>query len=76
MTALDTLVASILDLDQAQVTDDTGTATTGNWNSLRHVRIIAAIEDTYGIRLTPREARAARSVRALRLLLKDKGVEA
>lgn len=73
MTDLTDLVAEVLDLPAAQVTEDTGPATTAAWSSLRHVQIVARIEQTYGIRLTAREARTCRSVGKLRAVLAEKG---
>ena len=75
MTTLESLVGGILDVGEEHITDDTGPATTGDWTSLRHVQIVAAVEDTYGVRLTPREARTVRSVGALRSVLKAKGLD-
>jgi acyl carrier protein len=43
--------------------------------SLRHLQIVAAVEDTYGIAITPREIRAVKSVADLRELLTQRGVE-
>ncbi|WP_323379698.1 acyl carrier protein [Streptomyces alkaliphilus] len=73
MTELTELVAGILLIPVAEVNEETGTATTAAWSSLQHVRIIARIEETYGVRLTAREARTCRSVGALRVMLDEKG---
>lgn len=74
MTPLRDLVAEELGLPAAEVTEDTGPATTDVWTSLRHVRLVAAVEGAYGVRLTAREARSARSVGALRRVLRTRGV--
>lgn len=67
--ALTELVADVLRVPAAEVTDETGAATTEAWTSLRQVQIVARAEQEYGVRLTAREARACRSVRALREVL-------
>jgi acyl carrier protein len=76
MSELNALVAGILRLPVDTVDDDTGPATTLAWSSLRHVEIVAGVERAYGVRLSPREARACRSVRRLREVLAEKGVVA
>jgi acyl carrier protein len=68
------LVAAVLRVPTAEVDDDTGTSTTAEWTSLRHVQIVSGVEKAYGVRLTAREARTCRSVRALREVLAGKGV--
>jgi acyl carrier protein len=68
------LVAAVLQVPASDVDDDTGTATAAEWTSLRHLQIVAGVEQTYGIRLTAREARTCRSVRALREMLAGKGL--
>jgi acyl carrier protein len=74
--SLNHLVADILRVPVESVGDDTGTATTSAWSSLRHVEIVVGVEKTYGVKLTPREARSCRSVRALRDVLSGKGITA
>ncbi|MFF7990874.1 acyl carrier protein [Kitasatospora xanthocidica] len=69
LTELTDLVADVLQVPAAEVTEETGAATTEAWTSLRQVQIVARAEQEYGVRLTAREARACRSVRALRDVL-------
>ncbi|QFZ21178.1 acyl carrier protein [Saccharothrix syringae] len=74
MSELVSLVAAVLRVPADEVDDETGSATTSAWSSLRHMEIVVGVEKTYGVRLTPREARSCRSVRALRDVLVGKGV--
>lgn len=71
-TELTGLVADVLQVTAAEVTDDTGPATSAAWTSLRHVQIVARVEQTYGVKLTSREVRGCRSVGALRGVLARK----
>ncbi|MET4923861.1 acyl carrier protein [Streptomyces sp. PSRA5] len=71
-TELTGLVADVLQLAPAEVTDDTGPATSAAWTSLRHVQIVARVEQTYGVKLTSREVRGCRTVGALRGVLAQK----
>ncbi|MGA5442874.1 phosphopantetheine-binding protein [Streptomyces griseoincarnatus] len=72
LSGLAGLVAEVLEIPASEVTEETGTATTAAWTSLRHVQIVSCVERAYGIRLTAREARRCRSVGALRAALAAK----
>ena len=74
MITVNELVAQILKLRLEEVTDETGTATTAAWTSLRHVQLVVAIEKFYGVRLAPREARSVRSVAHVKRVLATHGV--
>lgn len=69
-------MAGVLELPVDEIDDDTGPSTTGSWTSLRHVQLVAAVRDEYGVPVTPKEARSCRSVGKLRALLTAKGVTA
>jgi acyl carrier protein len=42
------------------------------WDSLNHVRLVFAIEDTFGARFTPREFRSMNSVKEICALLENR----
>lgn len=69
---LDDIVADVLGIPPEQVYDSTGPKTASQWTSLRHVQIVAAVEDAFAIRLTPREIRSVRTVGQLRALVLSK----
>jgi acyl carrier protein len=75
VSQLATIVSDILGIPLNEVNDDVRPATVGSWTSLRHVQLMAAVEETYGIKLAARELRTARSVGKLRELLQNKGIE-
>jgi acyl carrier protein len=68
------VVGQILEIPLDRVTDDVGPATSGQWTSLKHIQLVAAVEDAYDVRLTPREIRSIRTVGQLRGILASKGV--
>jgi acyl carrier protein len=70
------LVADILDVPPADVTEQTGARAVAPWSSLQHLRIVAAIEHVHGIRLSPAEIRTARTVADFRTLLRQRGITA
>lgn len=68
------LVATVLDMPADEIGPDTGPATAGRWVSLRHLQIIAAVEDAYGVSFTPREIRGIRSMGDLREFLRSRDI--
>ena len=68
------VVGQIMEIPPDRVTDDVGPATSGQWTSLKHIQLVAAVEDAYDVRLTPREIRSIRTVGQLRDILASKGV--
>lgn len=69
------LVAEVLDVEPAELTDDAGPGTVANWTSLRHVQLVVALEETYGVTLTPDEIRSLRSIGDIRAVLAGRGIE-
>lgn len=70
-----TLVSEVLEIPLEQVGDDTGPATFGGWTSLKHVQLVAAIEDIYRVDFSPREIRSIGTVGKLREILGYKGIK-
>ena len=66
MIALEKLIAEVLNIPEQRVTDDMEMQTTNEWDSLKHMELIVAIEQTYGIELTGDEIADMISVRAIR----------
>jgi acyl carrier protein len=74
--ALEELVATVLEVEPASVDDATSAESLDRWDSLAHVTLITAVEETYDVILSTHEMRDARSVGELRRILRDKGVAA
>jgi acyl carrier protein len=70
--SIPSIVASALDIPEAEVSARTGPATEGGWTSLRHLEIISTVQREYAISLTPREIRSVRSVAALQKLVDER----
>lgn len=68
------LVSKVLEVDPAEVTDQAGPDTLGAWTSLRHLELVVALEEVYGLSFTYREIAGVRTIGALRQLLRGKGV--
>ena len=77
MSSVDTLyetIAAILGVDPAALTEESSPDTVASWDSVNHLNLVMALESEFGIRLSPEDALAMRSVRAARALLKKRGV--
>lgn len=68
------LVADVLELPVTEVNDELGPATTAGWTSIRHLQLIAAAEENYGLSFSRAEIRAVRTVGDLRRGLASRGV--
>jgi acyl carrier protein len=68
------LVADVLEVPVTEIGPDTGPATAGQWVSLRHLQIVARVEEAYDVSITPREIRRIKSVEDLRDVLRRRGV--
>jgi acyl carrier protein len=62
---LRSIVADILDLDPSEVRDDLGPGRGDGWDSLRHLKIISAVEETFDLRLSMDEIQGVDSFAAL-----------
>lgn len=76
VVAFRAVVARVLDIPPDDVVNDLGPSTFGRWTSLKHIQLIAAMEDEYAVRFSPNEIRSVRSVGVLREVLRQKGVSA
>ncbi|TAK18637.1 MAG: acyl carrier protein [Acidobacteria bacterium] len=74
MTRLRTLVAEILGVDPSIVTAETGPGTIPQWDSMAHMQLVAAIEESYGVQFTIEEIPTIMSIAELAALLEGKGV--
>jgi acyl carrier protein len=66
---LSEVVAATLGMTPGEVSDTIGRDTAGAWTSLKHLELVAAAEDAFGVSLTPREIRTISTVGDLRSLL-------
>jgi len=69
------VVARVLNVPVASVFDASSPETLRRWDSLRHLDLMNAIEDAYGVRFSTAEIVRAKSVGDIRRLLRDKGLE-
>lgn len=68
------LIAGVLALSPDQLTMESGPKNLSTWDSLAHITIVAAVERTYGVRLTMPEILSVQSIANLQAVLQTHGV--
>ncbi len=69
------IVSTILDIPEDQVTGDLSAETVDTWDSLNHINLLSALEQEFGITLATDSLAEAHSVTRLKALLAEHGVE-
>jgi acyl carrier protein len=69
------VVARILRVPAASISDETSPETLPRWDSLKHLDLMTGIEDAYGIQFSTADIMRAKSVGEVRLLLREKGLD-
>lgn len=68
------IVADTFGLDPQEVADDASAQNLAAWSSLAHLRLIANLEQAFGVRFTMAEMTAMNSVQAIDHVLTSRGV--
>lgn len=69
------LFAEELDVETSDLSDDSSPENVDNWDSLAAVRLVAAIEAEFDVRLSTTDMMKMRTVGIARKVLKKKGVD-
>jgi acyl carrier protein len=72
--SVEELVASVMDVEITHIDNDTGPATLPPWNSIKHLELIAAIEEIYSIKLTTREIHTLTCVADIHHILQQRSL--
>lgn len=72
--ALREVFADVLRVDAASIDANSSTKTTRNWDSLRHVELVVAIEERFGVSFSAAEVFALTSVQGFCDVLAKKNV--
>jgi acyl carrier protein len=70
------LIAVVLDVDAASITESTQRGDIDAWDSLAQLGVISALEETYGVMLSTSDMQECTSVSTIRTVLGRHGVEA
>jgi acyl carrier protein len=68
------IVASTFGLDPLEIADDASAHNLPAWSSLAHLRLVANLEQAFGIRFTMAEMSAMNSLQAIDRVLTSRGV--
>ena len=72
-TNLEQLLADLLQIPLTEVTDQLAMADVEAWDSLKHMELIASLEEQLGIQLSFEEIVSMRSVADIKRVLNSKG---
>lgn len=68
---LKTVVATVLNVDVSRIDANASSDTIESWDSLRHMNLVLALEDEFGVSLPDEDAANATSYALLVLVLQD-----
>lgn len=69
------IIGKILGVDGATLNDESNAQNTANWDSLRHIEVIFAVESAFHVRFTMPEIANLRKLGDIRNLLAAKNVK-
>lgn len=69
------LMARIFGVDAATIGDDASPDTIDNWDSLRHMNLVLALEEEFGIELTDDQTVEIMSYPLIKIVLREHGIE-
>lgn len=67
------VVAGVLEVEPAELTDDMGPDQLAAWTSTRHIQLMVTLEEAYRLSFTYPEIRDVRRIGDLRAVLRSKG---
>ena len=73
---LETLLTAVLDVEPGTVTSESAAGELTAWDSLAHLSVVAALEETYGLSFSMAEMGELRSVPAIRSFLGARSIVA
>jgi len=69
------IVSTVLQIPEDQVTDDLSPERVDTWDSLNHINLIGALEQEFGLSLATENLEQSQSIPSLKALLAEKGIE-
>ena len=68
------IIASVLNIEAATLSEQSNAMNTANWDSLRHIEVILAVETAYNIRFAINEVVNMQNLGDMRIVLESKNV--
>ena len=65
-------ISAVLGVSQDLIKEDTSPDTLSEWDSVAHLNLVVALEDTFGVSFSPDETMELTSVRLINLFLDEK----
>ena len=70
---LEKIVAQVLAVEETELNDNSNALNTQNWDSLKHIELLLAVETAYEIRFSMPEITSLQNLGDMRDLLTSKG---
>jgi len=67
------VISSILNIDATTLSEESNALNTSNWDSLRHIEIMLAVENAFGVRFSMPEMVSMQNIGDMRKLICEKG---
>lgn len=71
--SLESLIADVLAVDVSSLSNESSRETLSEWDSVAHLNVISAIEETFDVMFSSAEMRELSSIGRLRAALASKG---
>ena len=69
------IVAGVLNIEADSLSDDSSGLNTQNWDSLRHIELMLAVETAFSVRFSMSEMVSMQNLGDMRKLLVEKGAD-
>lgn len=69
------VIAGVLKIDPNVLSEQSNALNTANWDSLRHIELMLAVETTFGVNFSMAEMVSMQDLGDMRKLLEAKGVQ-
>ncbi|WP_430108794.1 acyl carrier protein [Paenibacillus sp. B1-33] len=69
------ILSAVTGVPEAQLNDDSGRDNVMEWDSLAHINLITALEETYEVSFTIEEIQQMKTIGDVKAMLKQKGIE-
>lgn len=67
------VIAGILNIDPASLSEESNALNTPNWDSLQHIEIMLAVENAFSVRFSMPEMVSMQNIGDMRKLIRGKG---
>ena len=72
---LKSVIATVLNIDESRINEDSSIDTIEEWDSLRHMNLVLAIEEEFGVSIPDEEAAEITSYKLIKIVLEELGAK-